>query len=383
MKVSFPHMGNAYIAFTALLSNLGAEVIVPPRPTRKTIDLGALHAPEFVCLPFKVNLGDNLRALEMGCDTLAMVSGMWACRFGYYGRVQHGILRDAGFDFDSILLGRDGVGVVYRKFEDTVEGNLTLGWLRAFRAFRKKAMAVDTLEREARELRPFAAERGSVSTALGRALDSVHHADSPGAIDSALLGGLAELHRVEVNRDFEPLRVALLGEIYTVLEPALNFDMERRLGEMGIMVFPVMSVYKWLFRPLKTDPRVTLEERRARRVAKPYVAYVLGGEEHQTITGTIDAAAHGYDGVIHVYPFTCMPENICRTILPRIEREYDIPVLNICLDEHASPTGVATRLEAFTDLLLQRRRRWQGLTPSSREGRKPLEGQKSPEGGLS
>jgi predicted nucleotide-binding protein (sugar kinase/HSP70/actin superfamily) len=51
-----------------------------------------------------------------------------------------------------------------------------------------------------------------------------------------------------------------------------------------------------------------------------------------------------------------MPENICRAILPRVEADYNIPVLNLCLDEHASPTGIATRLEAFVDLLRERRR---------------------------
>jgi len=358
MKVSFPHMGNAYIALSALLSNLGAEVVIPSRPTRKTIDIGALHAPEFVCLPFKVNLGDNLRALQMGADTLAMVSGTWACRFGYYGRVQHQILRDAGFDFDSILLGRDGIGDVYNKFRQTVDGNLALGWFRAFRHFKRKAEAVDKLEIESRRIRPLEGKHGSASLALTEGLSLIHEARSLGQIDRALPEALSLLGGVELDKDREePLRIAVLGEIYAVLEPALNFDIERRLGEMGVMAYPVMSVYKWLFRPLKTDPRITIGEHRARRVARPYVAYVLGGEEHQTIAGTIGAARAGYDGVLHLYPFTCMPENICRTILPRIESELDIPVLNLCLDEHASPIGVATRLEAFVDLLRQRRRR--------------------------
>jgi predicted nucleotide-binding protein (sugar kinase/HSP70/actin superfamily) len=358
MKVSFPHMGNAYIALSSLLSNLGAEVIVPPRPTRKTIDIGALHAPEFVCLPFKVNLGDNLRSLQMGADTLAMVSGMWACRFGYYGRVQHQILHDAGFEFDSILLGREGIRTVYEKFRPTIEGNLALGWYRAFRHFRRKAVAVDKLEVKTREIRPYEIERGSTSRTLTDGLSLVHEARSLDRIDAALLEATGLLDDVELDKDREePLRVAVLGEIYAVLEPSLNFDIERRLGEMGVRAFPVMSVYKWLFRPLKTDPRITIEEYRARRIAKPYIAYVLGGEEHQTISGTINAARNGYDGVLHLYPFTCMPENICRTILPRIESDFDIPVLNLCLDEHASPTGIATRLEAFVDLLRQRRRK--------------------------
>lgn len=358
MKVSFPHMGNAYIPLSALLSSLGAEVIIPPRPTRKTIDLGALHAPEFVCLPFKVNLGDNLQALRMGADTLAMVSGMWACRFGYYGRVQHKILRDSGFQFDSILLGRDGVGPVYRKFSETVEGNLLAGWLRAVRLFRRKAQAVDRLETESIRLRPFQVKRGSVSDALDRGLRLVHRADSPSEVDRAEALSLEALGEVEIDPGRgEPLRITLLGEIYALLEPALNFDIARRLGDMGVAVSPVMSVYKWLLRPLKLDPRISLQERKARKVARPYLSYALGGEEHQTICGTIDAARKGLDGVIHLYPFTCMPENICRAILPRIESEYGIPVLNLCLDEHASPTGMATRLEAFLDLLLQKRRK--------------------------
>ncbi len=358
MRVSFPHMGNAYIPLSALLENLGAEVIVPPRPTRRTIDTGALHAPEFVCLPFKVNLGDNLKALQMGADTLAMVSGMWACRFGYYGRVQHRILRDAGFKFDSILLGRDGVMSVYNKFRDTVDGNLTAAWIKAFRIFKRKAESMDRLEKAAREKRPYEREKGATSRALEAGLDLVHRAGTLVEIDKARDSGLELVSAVEVERLREPaLHVAVLGEIYAVLEPTLNFDMERKLGEMGILSHPVMSVYKWLFRPLKTDPRISIEERRARRTAKPYLAYVLGGEEHQTISGAINAARKGYDGVIHLYPFTCMPENICRTILPRLESDYDIPILNLCLDEQSSPTGVSTRLEAFSDLLRQRRKR--------------------------
>jgi predicted nucleotide-binding protein (sugar kinase/HSP70/actin superfamily) len=351
-------MGNAYIPLSALLSNLGAEVIVPPRPTRKSIDLGALHAPEFVCLPFKVNLGDNFRALQMGADTLAMVSGMWACRFGYYGRVQHQILRDAGYEFDSILLGRDGLAPVYNKFRDTVDGNLLRGWVHAVRAFKRKAEAMDALEKLARKIRPYERDRGSSSGVLAEGLSMVHQAHTLKEIDSAREESLALLRAVEQEPgDPSPLKIAILGEIYAVLEPALNFDIERKLGEMGIMTYPVMSVYKWLFRPLKIDPSIIVDERLARRIARPYIAYVLGGEEHQTITGTIRAGRKGYDGVIHLYPFTCMPENICRTILPRIEKDFDIPVLNLCLDEHASPTGVATRLEAFVDLLNARRRK--------------------------
>ncbi len=67
--------------------------------------------------------------------------------------------------------------------------------------------------------------------------------------------------------------------------------------------------------------------------------------------------ADGFDGVIHAYPLTCMPENICRTVLPHISSRNGIPMLNLCFDEHTSTVGTVTRLEAFMDMLRQARSR--------------------------
>lgn len=109
VKVAFPHMGNAYIPLRSLVESLGAEAVVPARPNATSISRGMRHAPEFACLPFKVTLGDLLDALDKGAEVLAMASGMWACRCGHYGRVQHMILRDLGYDFRSLLISRENI----------------------------------------------------------------------------------------------------------------------------------------------------------------------------------------------------------------------------------------------------------------------------------
>jgi predicted nucleotide-binding protein (sugar kinase/HSP70/actin superfamily) len=46
---------------------------------------------------------------------------------------------------------------------------------------------------------------------------------------------------------------------------------------------------------------------------------------------------------------------MARTILDTVSRDYDIPVLNISLDEHSGEAGFLTRVEAFIDLLERRR----------------------------
>ncbi|GFP22301.1 hypothetical protein HKBW3S06_01528, partial [Candidatus Hakubella thermalkaliphila] len=38
-----------------------------------------------------------------------------------------------------------------------------------------------------------------------------------------------------------------------------------------------------------------------------------------------------------------------------VSRDYNIPVLNISLDEHSGEAGFLTRVEAFIDLLERRR----------------------------
>ena len=55
-------------------------------------------------------------------------------------------------------------------------------------------------------------------------------------------------------------------------------------------------------------------------------------------------------------PFTCMPETIAKSILPQVSRDLGIPVLSLVIDEMTGRAGVATRLEAFTDLARFRRR---------------------------
>ncbi len=357
MRIAFPHMGRAYIPIQGLLDKAGLDAVVPDRPHRRGVELGARHAPEFVCLPFKSTLGDFIDGLEKGADTLAMVCGMWACRFGYYGRVQHQILRDLGYEFDSILIGKDDLKTVVSKlFAAMPDRKYVRRVLSAVAMLKARARMVDEWEWQARRLRPLERIPGSTDEVLADFFARLEKVSNRRSIRRLRKEAARVLAEVPLDPDRRPLRVALLGEVYMVLEPNLNLELERLMGELGMEVHPTLTIYRWLLKPFRIlDPRLELTEAWARRVARPYVRYVLGGEEHWTIAGTIRAAKRGYDGVVHVYPLTCMPENICRSILPRVTAQYDIPLLDLCFDEHSSPVGVRTRLEAFGDLLERRR----------------------------
>jgi benzoyl-CoA reductase/2-hydroxyglutaryl-CoA dehydratase subunit BcrC/BadD/HgdB len=52
-----------------------------------------------------------------------------------------------------------------------------------------------------------------------------------------------------------------------------------------------------------------------------------------------------------------MPEISVRPILRKVSQDMNIPILECSFDEHTSHVGVATRLEAFVDILYERRRK--------------------------
>ena len=97
IKVSFPHMGTIYIAWSAALRKVGVEPFVPPYTSKRTLSLGTKHSPEAICLPYKLIMGNFIEAIEGGADYVAMISSPGCCRLGEYGKCINNALSDLGY----------------------------------------------------------------------------------------------------------------------------------------------------------------------------------------------------------------------------------------------------------------------------------------------
>jgi predicted nucleotide-binding protein (sugar kinase/HSP70/actin superfamily) len=147
-------------------------------------------------------------------------------------------------------------------------------------------------------------------------------------------------------------RIGIVGEVFMVLEPFANCEIEKRLGEMGVIVHRSIYLSDWVVEHVVKDVfRILRKSKLPYELAKPYLCHFVGGHGVETIASTVDYAGQGLDGVIQVAPFTCMPEIIAQDLLPTVSRDLGIPVMTLVLDEHSSGTGVLTRLEAFVDLV--------------------------------
>ncbi len=102
MKVSFPYMG-CVTGYEKIMELLGHEVIPPHKPTQRTVDLGVLNSPEFICFPFKIMMGTYIEACEQGAELIISSGGSGPCRAGLYGEVHKKTLKQLGYNVDIII----------------------------------------------------------------------------------------------------------------------------------------------------------------------------------------------------------------------------------------------------------------------------------------
>jgi predicted nucleotide-binding protein (sugar kinase/HSP70/actin superfamily) len=356
VKVAFGHMGTLTPIMEMILEDLGHQSITPTRPTRQTLALGAKYAPEFACIPFKIVLGTYLECLERGADNLASGGGYGPCRAGLYGELHGRILKDLGYNFDFIFFWPPLKKPLHfiRQLKKLKGKN---SWLKVIRTILKayrKLSILDELELLAQKIRPLEVKKGTTSKTFEKAMKLMRAAKTPEEIDASGEAAKALFREVEINSlRHPPLKVGIIGEIYVQLEPFANFYLEEQLGHMGVEVR--RSIY--LAGYTHHDVLSTKGDMGSRRLAMPYLGQKVGGHGQNSVGDIIRYAGMGYDGVVQLAPFSCIPEIVAKSIVPRLSKEYGIPVLTLFIDEQTGAAGVQTRLEAFVDMMEQRRSR--------------------------
>jgi predicted nucleotide-binding protein (sugar kinase/HSP70/actin superfamily) len=355
MKVAFPQMGLLEPMLVDLLTRLDVEPAAPPKTSPKTLELGVKYGPEFACLPLKITIGNFMEALDAGADALVMAGGKGPCRFGYYCETQRRILIEAGYkDFEFIIVEPPAYKPweflgAFKRIAPTKSGRQV--W-NALKLTFIKGQAVDMVEKRSLELRCFEDEPGTVTAARKQAIELLEAAWTKTEIETAARDALEIMEAVPVTSQ-DVLRVGLVGEFYMVLEPYVNFDIEEYLGRSGCYLERAVYLSDWIG-PSGKNPVMGHSDGEIADLAEKYLSHFVGGEGQATVGHAVMFARSGFDGIVHLMPFTCMPETIAKAIFPRVQREEDIPILTFVIDEQTGKAGVVTRLEAFLDLLQSR-----------------------------
>lgn len=344
-------MGTLHIPLETLLSDLGAEVVVPPACTQRTLELGVQVAPESACLPLKVSLGNFLEAEEAGAEAVVMAGGSGPCRFGYYAQVERQVLAGCGSHLQVIVLEppQGHLQELLAELRRWIPGFTLLRFWRAFQLAWPKVLAIDQVERAVQRVRAVELAPGTADRVFEDFLGALRAADSPRRVRTLAREAEERLAAIP-RRAGRPLRVGVVGEIYTVLEPFTNLHTEQRLGRLGVEVVRRLFLGDWI-REHVFRFRVRQERQRLAGLASPFLNSFVGGHGLESVAHSVEFAREGLDGVVQLAPLTCMPEIVAEAVLPEVSEAYGLPVLTLFVDEHTGEAGLQTRLEAFVDLL--------------------------------
>lgn len=359
IKVAFPHMGTISIAWAAGLKKIGVEPYVPPYTSKKTLSYGTKNSPEAICLPYKLILGNFIEAIEGGADYVAMITSPGICRLGEYGNNIQNTLKDLGYKANYIELSLyDGIKGLYNFLKEISGKNDPILIMRAINITIRKIFAIDDLDRALAYYRAREVKFGEAEKHYKKALKMIDKVDSTLDLKHVYHEALKEIEKTEIDPNREVLHVDLTGEIFLVNDEFSNQNIERELGRMGVETRRSLTVGSFLkdaiipkaFRPPETHLQ------RAERMAKPYLMRDIGGDALECVSDVVFADVHGKDGIIHISPFTCMPEIMSQNIFPTMRSEHEIPILTLIMDEQTGKAGYITRLEAFVDLMRRKKR---------------------------
>lgn len=361
MKITFPHMGNVYITVKVLLDELGLDYIIPPFNNKEALEIGTVYAPESACLPLKINLGNFIQAHAKGADTIIMAGGCGPCRFGYYGVMEREILKDAGFDMEVIMLEmyRGHIKEFMEKIK-RLTGSLDL--YKIYKTLKRTAeisRMVDELERLTYRIRPRERVRGCTDRVYKAFREDIKRFKGYEAMKEYIEATVKKLNDIDIDRSFVPMKAGIVGEIYTTIDSHTSFNIDSRLGSMGIEVERPVTISNWIIDHIIKNALHLPVDQSYKEAARPYLGTMIGGHAQETIGNSVLFAQAGYDGLVQIYPLTCMPEIVAQSILPNISRDFDIPVLTLIIDVMSGEAGYLTRLEAFGDLLKKRKERMQ------------------------
>lgn len=138
------------------------------------------------------------------------------------------------------------------------------------------------------------------------------------------------------------VHIGLVGHEYLIHDHFISHNLPARLERLGTKVTYMTQV-----------PASDIERELARYpgISWTYEKELLGAASH--FLGRKDI-----DGVMLVEGFACGPDSIIGEIIVReVITDESPPLTTLVLDEHTGEAGVATRVEAFVDLIRRARRK--------------------------
>ena len=380
-----PFMGDHSQPIAAAMRHHGVEAVPMPISDAESVALGRQLTTGKECFPCIVTTGDILKAVRRpdfapSRSAFFMPSTMGPCRFGQYSKFHRMVLDDLGYE---------DVPMVELDQSSTQGFHGDAGSLGT--RFRKLAWSgmvlLDLLQKITRQTRPYESNAGDCDALYAHFVERMASAVERGANLVPLAREIVQAFcSVPTDRSQPKPRIGVIGEIYVRCNPFCNHDVARTLEDLGAEVWlpPLEEWVDYISYERRIDSRADgnfggylkelvtqfVQDREVRRLtrpfrgalrdfvyeahtpqvvelARPYLNFAVRGEAILSMGRSVEYAHHGFDGIVNVIPFNCMPGTIVEALLERFRKFHPgLPVLKMAYDG-LTHVGEDTRIEAF------------------------------------
>lgn len=347
--IAFPIMGNYYVPVNYLFNKItNSKILKPPLITNKTIELGSKYSPDTLCTPFKYTLGTYIECLDMGADTLIQMGG--GCRYGYYFELQEKILSDLGYNFEYYNLvskGHTDIKKIYKIMRLINPKFKILKSLYYLFITKKMVYYMDFIDNYVRENKAYEKNSGTFDKIYKKMLEDFSSVKSYIGLKKIYKKYKNKIYNIELNKPNNNIRIGIIGELYTLMEPFANNYIEDMLIKNGVEVKRFTNVTYLLFKKGKKTKKYLKELNN--------VKYKMGADAMDNIYYTKWLIDNNYDGIIHIKSSFCTPEIGSMSVINKLCEENNMPVLFLSMDANTSNVGFETRVEAFIDMIEMRK----------------------------
>lgn len=383
-----PNVSRAFSQIiSAAIRSEGYRIEPLPLADRRAIELGKRYIHNDMCFPAQVNVGEMLRALELGkVDPSTAVCGLAKsqcdCRLAHYASLARRALDDAGYPDVPIITTDIDTKNMHPGFKLSPIFQLRMLW----------ALAItDALEALRLRIRPYEVTKGEVDAIFEEGVEEV-----AAGIEVSIRRALRAYERcidrlaaVGLDTTEERPQVFVIGEFLLNFHPTSNYNIVDYLENNGMeVVLPnILDSFRRDFMRLKTERKeffirhpfadtvlgnVTdllfdhvLERvdkiagrhpRYHQREALPKIAEMSENIVHHTFTSgegwmiageILHHAAEGIGSFLILQPFGCLPNHVTgRGLVKRLKEIHpESQILSLDYDPDTSFANIENRLQ--------------------------------------
>ena len=389
-----PNMCDGVVCLAACFDNIGVKTKIMPTCTEAGLLFGKKNTSGKECFPCIVTTGDMFNQIEIlkkqGADlkkdiAFFMPEAEGPCRFGQYNKL-HRILLDK--------YGYSDIPIISPTCEDSYScrGLIKPELLMGFKMLVCQAIVYqDILEKARWRIRPYEKIKGTTDKVFFKAIDNAVRAIRSGGgimLFKEARKAAHEFENIEVNDEKRPL-IGIVGEIFVRVHQSSNQNLIRHLEDMGCEGY-ISSISEWISYTADTSLGYAVEAVKNEKsfsnfldtaaslgaysyqalvtkiLMQPFSRILKNRQDHSTkhileavgdkfsnhiksesilsIGAALSFMQDGFDGIVNVMPFTCMPSTVASSIL-KVYARGKIPYVDMVYDGSIQPnreTNLAT-----------------------------------------